>query len=1002
MALVVTLSLIVLVTIAAMAFFARATANRAVESSRTNQVLTQQLVNTALDNISGQYLREITDPARSTVTQAGNASLYLPTTNTFAVPQRALPAFANSTNFANLVRRSASESTNGVGEPQASSHSTASPARNGRAIGVQRWNAPALLGGGGFTSSAQAPYWIYVNKDGQVTSVPSTNTIGRFAYNVYNIGGLLDANIAGYPASVAPGSVEFNEIKGTLAGADLSLIPGVSNANAFVSWRNASHVATSGAYASAVSDSAKNSFLRPPVGDQRFGGRMDLIRLAQAGNTGLTIEALPFLTTFSIALNAPSFFPASTRPRVQNQSPALPSYGLDDDINPNLLTPRVATSFLRADGAAAIVGEPLLKKRFPLNRLALLENAPGQVDTSSTIYQLFGLTRSSADDPWVYNHGATDRILTLQEVAAANREPDFFELLQASISLGSLGKSMGKTHAYGNATSNDVPLDPNTYYQIIAIGANLIDQYDADSYPTAIRFNGVDFSGIENLPYLTRIFTVAYRPSAANASEVDLYVQPEVWNPHQGATSPPSPSSANNMGPDEFRFVLNGSNVTAHGHVPSGIVYTHSATGSRQISFGTGSTNFSEPKLLTHGVATATDARDAVTTPGGTAFVGMFMGRESGPVSDPYQILPSPALSYYLQYKNSSGAWVTYSRMENTTQFLDASTGAPAEIYPGLIWPYLAKSDPRSQRFGFILGTSSGAPTTPGVTLRPSYADSGAVAWDKPAGTYPGWLVGATIFGSVPAYHLGLLTKNDSASLSYHDPDGERRLGDSAYSVGQDGEPMDTGNLASRPVILNRPFRSVAEMGYAFRDIPWKSLDFFTDKSGDAALLDVFTVFEPSSMELASGVVDLNTNQSTVLAAILAGTEKRQGSMLQAAAESKDIAAEIVSLTTASPLVNRAEIATTILPELSASLFQTTADAAIKTRREVVARSLVDVGQVRTWNLLIDVIAQSGRFLNGTNPDSFVVDGERRIWQSIAIDRPTAKVIYSYREVINE
>jgi hypothetical protein len=47
------------------------------------------------------------------------------------------------------------------------------------------------------------------------------------------------------------------------------------------------------------------------------------------------------------------------------------------------------------------------------------------------------------------------------------------------------------------------------------------------------------------------------------------------------------------------------------------------------------------------------------------------------------------------------------------------------------------------------------------------------------------------------------------------------------------------------------------------------------------------------------------------------------------------------------------------------------------------------MGQTRTWNLLIDVIAQSGKYkpksdLTGTN---FVVEGEKRYWVHIALDR---------------
>src|SRR5207245_5771059 len=61
-----------------------------------------------------------------------------------------------------------------------------------------------------------------------------------------------------------------------------------------------------------------------------------------------------------------------------------------------------------------------------------------------------------------------------------------------------------------------------------------------------------------------------------------------------------------------------------------------------------------------------------------------------------------------------------------------------------------------------------------------------------------------------------------------------------AYSGYGASTPYNTS--VYRPIMLNRPFRNVAELGYAFRDLPWKTLDFFTDKSADAGLLDIFTI----------------------------------------------------------------------------------------------------------------------------------------------------------------
>jgi chloramphenicol 3-O-phosphotransferase len=75
-----------------------------------------------------------------------------------------------------------------------------------------------------------------------------------------------------------------------------------------------------------------------------------------------------------------------------------------------------------------------------------------------------------------------------------------------------------------------------------------------------------------------------------------------------------------------------------------------------------------------------------------------------------------------------------------------------------------------------------------------------------------------------------------------------------------------------------------------------------------------------------------------------------------------------------------------------------------KTQRESIARALGDVDQTRTWNLLLDVIAQSGRFPpNATSlTNGFVVNGEQRYWVHIAIDRFTGQVIDKQIEVVKE
>ena len=52
---------------------------------------------------------------------------------------------------------------------------------------------------------------------------------------------------------------------------------------------------------------------------------------------------------------------------------------------------------------------------------------------------------------------------------------------------------------------------------------------------------------------------------------------------------------------------------------------------------------------------------------------------------------------------------------------------------------------------------------------------------------------------------------------------------------------------------------------------------------------------------------------------------------------------------------------------------------------------------------MIDVIAQSGRYSPvATNLSDFVVEGEKRYWLHVAIDRFTGEVIDQQLELVNE
>jgi hypothetical protein len=204
----------------------------------------------------------------------------------------------------------------------------------------------------------------------------------------------------------------------------------------------------------------------------------------------------------------------------------------------------------------------------------------------------------------------------------------------------------------------------------------------------------------------------------------------------------------------------------------------------------------------------------------------------------------------------------------------------------------------------------------------------------------------------------------------------------------------------------NGVFQSVVELGHVFRDQPWKTLTFTTaaptaipaptPRSADAGLLDVFTLHE-SAMD--AGKTSLNTRQKTVLTAILSQATKRLtgANVLNNSTERDPIVNALFALTQAQPMVNKAELVTRLAADASVT------GLGNKEARECVLRAFSDACQTRTWNLLIDVIAQSGRYPPSANSlAGFVVEGEQHYWVHVAIDRFTGEVIDKQIEVVNE
>jgi hypothetical protein len=230
---------------------------------------------------------------------------------------------------------------------------------------------------------------------------------------------------------------------------------------------------------------------------------------------------------------------------------------------------------------------------------------------------------------------------------------------------------------------------------------------------------------------------------------------------------------------------------------------------------------------------------------------------------------------------------------------------------------------------------------------------------------------------------------------------------------GWQGDPfaLSTMRTADRPIFLNRPCYSVGELGYVDRDDPWKTLDFFTANSADAALLDLFTVSK-SDDNVVAGRISLNSQSQPALYAVLNNTVSDAVGTTPAPStpnlsKPSQIATDLVAFTAPGsangPLVGKDQLATQFVNSLKATDFSGSDEQYVKARREGVTRALADVGQTRTWNLMIDLVAQAGRYPpTATALSQFVVEGERHYWLHVAIDRFTGQVIDEQLEAVTQ
>jgi hypothetical protein len=261
---------------------------------------------------------------------------------------------------------------------------------------------------------------------------------------------------------------------------------------------------------------------------------------------------------------------------------------------------------------------------------------------------------------------------------------------------------------------------------------------------------------------------------------------------------------------------------------------------------------------------------------------------------------------------------------------------------------------------------------------------------------------------------------NGIEGMSFDDPTVNPARPGSIGSFCQYPPPVPSSGPNSY-VILNRRFENVGEFGYAYNPASTtssKTLDFASSASKDKPLLDFFTYNTASVRE---GMVNLNTRNGPVLASIIRGAWLRDQSgenpppdatYLMSQNQALDAGQAIVQETTSNaaghgPALTRADVARLAAAATNKLIADglwspTVSDETKKT----MARALAEVGQARAWNLMIDVIAQTGTYTPGTadltDPSKFIVQGEKRYWLHIALDRDDGSVLGTQLEEVIE
>jgi hypothetical protein len=722
-------------------------------------------------------------------------------------------------------------------------------------------------------------------------------------------------------------------------------------------------------------------------------------------------------------------------------------------------------------------------------------------------------SNGSSDAHWEYNHGNGNDILILDEVRQAKRAPDFFELIKAGILHGSLGTQPGIVANDISVTKNALnqPLNDSPDWKgpigrdfemyssdedrhILQIGANIIDQADKDNYPTAIHMDLINkytdserlffntVFGLENLPMLQRVGVINSRPDAHGTGTpgmMNIWMQPEFWNPNEKSTAGTSPTDPNYPTPSSLRVVTYGKSYVWN------VKEDPDPTDNTPVDFGlnfykpvldgiicfknplpnsTSPINFFDTPRTITGFDRASNAKkyeDATSSSGarnrypagatwvGTGnannqFIGVFVGETAfnpSVTSYEFRTMIDGYLTFVAEYYDGS-TWRPYCSLARL-ETLHANSGGSGSVEgTPFVLSIDGHVDPRTSRMSGSAGrtaTSANVGWGAGTTVR-SGPDTSMTAGSNGRGPVSqGMPRAAAGLDSLPqskvtfthspvlaegalrylfdewAVNLDAATGDKPASqFRYSDPDGVTRPGDSWRANYTTGDGVGTYHATIEPetaqrrraVILNRPFRSVGELGYVFRDLPFKTLDLWSSNSPDAGLLDLFAVSDKTSLS-AAGLINPNVASPKVLEALFtgAGNQATTNSFLPSNVVPALAQGVSTALSASGPLRDPSELVGKLSAPLYAVLTNSSTNSLYQNKSygEAPLRALASNTSSRTWNLLIDVVAQSGKLAASAGSLSdFIVEGEKRYWLHIAIDRYTGEVLDRQLEPVYE